>query len=66
MDVPEGSIWSKTYFVCEINSITQCLNPGVDCSLFTDLLQIVQHEYYRMSGAVFFEYTSAMGNRQWF
>ena len=51
MGVPQGSILSVTLFSVKINSITQCLKPGVDCSLyvddFLDLLQIVQYEYNR-------------------
>ena len=33
MGVPQGSILSVTLFSVKINSITQCLKPGVDCSL---------------------------------
>ena len=36
MDVPQGSILSVTLFSVKNNSITQCLNPGVDCSLYVD------------------------------
>ena len=32
MGVPQGSILSVTLFSVKINSITQCLKPGVDCS----------------------------------
>ena len=47
MGVPQGSILSVTLFSVKINSITQCLKPGVDCSLYVDdLLQIVQYEYH--------------------
>ena len=34
MGVPQGSILSVTLFSVKINSITQCLKPGVDCSLY--------------------------------
>ena len=40
MDVPQGSILSVTLFSVKINSITQCLKPGVDCSLYVDDFQI--------------------------
>ena len=40
MGVPQGSILSVTLFSVKINSITQCLNPGVDCSLYVDDFQI--------------------------
>ena len=33
MGAPQGSILSVTLFSVKINSITQCLKPGVDCSL---------------------------------
>ena len=46
MGVPQGSILSVTLFSVKINSITQCLKPGVDCSLYVGLLQIVQYEYH--------------------
>ena len=50
MGIPQSSILSV-----KINSITQCLKRRVDCSLyvddFSDLLQIVKHEYYRTSVA---------------
>ena len=32
MGVPQGNILSVTLFSVKINSITQCLKPGVDCS----------------------------------
>jgi ribonuclease HI len=34
--VPQGSILSVTLFNIKINSITKCLTPGVDCSLYVD------------------------------
>ena len=34
--VPQGSILSVTLFMLKINSITQCLEDGVGCSLFVD------------------------------
>ena len=40
MGVPQGSILSVTLFSLKINSITQCLKPGVDCSLYVDDFQI--------------------------
>ena len=36
MGVPQGSILSVTLFNIKINSITKCLSPGVDCSLYVD------------------------------
>ena len=38
--VPQGSILSVTLFSVKINSIAQCLKPGVDCSLHVDDFQI--------------------------
>ena len=38
--VPQGSILSVTIFSVKINSITQCLKPGVDCSLYVDDFQV--------------------------
>ena len=40
MGVPQGSILSVTLFSVKINSITQCLKPGLDCSLYVDDFQI--------------------------
>ena len=40
MYVPQGSILSVTLFLVKINSIAQCLKPGVDCSLYVDDFQI--------------------------
>jgi len=40
MGVPQGSILSVTLFSVKINGITQCLKPGVDCSLYVDDFQI--------------------------
>ena len=40
MGVPHGSILSVILFSVKINSITQCLKPGVDCSLYVDAFQI--------------------------
>ena len=40
MGVPQGSILSVTLFSVKINSIIQCLKPGVDCSLYVDDFQI--------------------------
>ena len=40
MGVPQGSIMSVTIFSVKINSITQCLKPAVDCSLYVDDFQI--------------------------
>ena len=40
MGIPQGSILSVTLFSVKINSITQCLKPGVDCSLYVDDFQI--------------------------
>ena len=44
MSVPQGSILAVTLFSVKIN-ITQCLKPGVDCSLCVNDFQI----YYRSS-----------------
>ena len=54
MGVTQGS----NPFSVKINSITQCLKPGVDCSLYVDdmsMLQIVQYEYNRTSAAALSE-----------
>ena len=40
MGVPQGSILSVTLFSVKINSITQCLKLGVDCSLYVDDFQV--------------------------
>ena len=40
MGVPQGSILSVTLFSVKINSITQCLKPGIDCSLYVDDFQL--------------------------
>ena len=40
MGVLQGSILSVTLFSVKINSITQCLKPGVDCSLYVDDFQV--------------------------
>ena len=40
MGVPQGSVLSVTLFSVKINSITQCLKPGVYCSLYVDDFQI--------------------------
>ena len=40
MGIPQGSILSVTLFSVKINSITRCLKPGVDCSLYVDDFQI--------------------------
>ena len=40
MGVPQGSILSVTLFSVKINSITQCLKPGVECSLYVNDFQI--------------------------
>ena len=40
MGVPQGSILSVTLFSVKINSITQCLKPGVECSLYVDDFQV--------------------------
>ena len=40
MGVPQGSILSVTLFSVNINSITQCLKPGIDCSLYVDDFQV--------------------------
>jgi len=45
MGVPQGSILSTTLFSVKINSITQCLKPGVHSSLYVDDFQI----FYRSS-----------------
>ena len=40
MGVPRGSILSVTLFSVKINSKTQCLTPGIDCSLYVDDFQV--------------------------
>ena len=40
MGVPQGSILSVTLFSVKSNSITQCLKPGVDYSLYVDDFQV--------------------------
>ena len=40
MGVPQGSILLVTLFSVKIKSITQCLKPGVDCSLYVVDFQI--------------------------
>ena len=40
MGLPQDSILSVTLFSVKINSITQCLKPGVDCSLYVDDFQV--------------------------
>ena len=40
MGVHQGSILSVTLFSVKINSITQCLIFGVDCSLYIDDFQV--------------------------
>ena len=40
MGVPQDSILSVTLFSVNINSITQCLKPGVDFSLYVDDFQV--------------------------
>ena len=42
---PHECILSVTLFSVKINSITQCLKPGVDCSLYVDDFQV----FYRSS-----------------
>ena len=57
--VPQCSILSVTLFSVKINSMTQCLKLGVDCSFicrwFSGLLQIVQFEYHWTSAAALSE-----------
>ena len=38
--VHQSGILSVTLFLVKINSINQCLKPGVDCSLYVDDFQI--------------------------
>ena len=40
MGVPQGSIMSVILFSVKISNITQCLKPGVDCSLYVDDFQV--------------------------
>ena len=40
MGVPRGSTLSVTTFSVKINTITPCLKPGVDCSLYVDDVQV--------------------------
>ena len=40
MGVPQGSILLVTLFSVKINSITQCLKTGIDCSLYVNDFQI--------------------------
>ena len=51
MGVPQCSILSVTLFSVKINSITQCLKPGVDC-LYVDDFQVC----YRSSNMSIIEY----------
>ena len=51
MGVSQGSILSVTLFLMENDSITQCLKPDVDCSLYVDDLQIC----FRSSNRSIFE-----------
>ena len=50
--MPQGSILSVTLFSVKIDSITQCLKPGVDCSLYVDDFQIC----YRSSNVSIIEH----------
>ena len=59
MGVPQGSILSVTFFSVKINSITQCLKPGVDCSLYVDDFQIC----YRSSTMRIIEHIYTDGSR---
>ena len=43
--MPQGNILSVTLVLVKINNVTQCLKPGVDCSLYVDDFQIC----YRLS-----------------
>ena len=52
MGVPKGSILSVTLFSVKINSITQCLKDGGDCSLYVGDFQIC----YRSSNMSIIEY----------
>ena len=45
-EVPQGSILSVTLFNIKINSITNCLNPGVDKFLFVDEFCITSTSKY--------------------
>ena len=49
--MPQGSILSVTLFSVKINSITQCLKPGVNCSLYVDDIQVC----YRSSNMIIIE-----------
>ena len=40
MGATQGSILAVTLFTVKINSITQCLKPGIDCSLYVDNFQV--------------------------
>ena len=44
--IPQGSILSVTIFNIKINSITNCLNPGVDKYLFVDDFCIIPTSKY--------------------
>ena len=46
MGVPQGSILSVTLFSVKINSIAQCLKPGVDFSLYVDDFHICYRSSY--------------------
>ena len=40
MGVPQGSILSVILFALKINSIVKNLSPGVECSLYVDLMTL--------------------------
>ena len=46
MGVSQGSILSVTLFSVKINSIAQCLKPGVDFSLYVDDFHICYRSSY--------------------
>ena len=50
--LPQGSILSVTLFSVKINSITQYLKPGIDCSVYVDDFQIC----YRLSNISIIEH----------
>ena len=61
MGIPQSSILSVTLFSANIYSITQCLKPGVDCSLYVDDFQIC----YRSSNMSIIEHQLQLGMGQY-
>lgn len=49
MGVPQGSVLSVTLFSIKIDSITKCLQPGANCSLYVDDFLICYRSSYMPS-----------------